>query len=98
MSRSAKPIFRPLTMPMASKLERIIKGTRNFIFDNNIHKLYICWNPTTNLFDYQLTNKSTFAIIKTGTLTCEEIIQKSSDYVICYLDGYIYDIIDDCYV
>jgi hypothetical protein len=78
----------------------LIKKTTSYIFDNNEYKLFINLieeNTQSNLYEYKLTIKSTGELIKNGYISINEIIELSLYFNICYIDGYFFDLIDDCF-
>lgn len=79
-------------------LSHAMKLTNKFVFDNNEHKLYVNRMDKDDVFEYKLVVKSTNCDIEKGTINCNELIQMSKEYYMCYLDGYAFDIIDDCYL
>jgi hypothetical protein len=78
------------------ELHKFMKITNEFIFDNNINKLCVT-KKENDLFEFKLIKKSTQIIINVGIINYNDLINESKKYITCYLDGYLFDIIDDCY-
>lgn len=72
--------------------ESAIDTTNEFIFVDEKHKLYVYKIDDNLNFDFVLILKSTNCVLEKGTLDRCDLINLSSKYSKCYLDGYFFDI------
>lgn len=79
-------------------LYNAMKSTNKIILDNNEYKLYVNRMNKDDMFEYILAVKSTNCFVEKGIMNYDELNQISKKYFMCYLDGYAFDIIDDCYL
>lgn len=80
-----------------TEFKTALNSAHEFIFDDNVHKLYANRN-NNDVIEFMLLRKETGEVIEKGIINFDELLDVSKDYVMCYLDGYAFDIVADCYL
>jgi hypothetical protein len=62
-----------------------------------VNKLILIKN-NDGYYEFTLIDKSSLKIKNIGTMTHANILEHYMEYIMCFLDGYAFDIVYDCYV